>query len=112
MSGGCLISPGFRIVKALFNRDWAPSISNLVLSSGITLTVPTAQANAIEVSLIKKVPDGRILLDFSADYFETSDDKILNSNFYFREFHNALAKTRNKSPGIDQVTKKMLSFFF
>ncbi|GBM23896.1 hypothetical protein AVEN_208524-1 [Araneus ventricosus] len=99
----------FRIIQALLNKDGSPSISNLVLSSGITLTALIAQANAIAASLIKRAPDERISLDFSADYSETSDDKTLNRPFSFREFENALAKTRNKSPGTDQVTKKMLS---
>ncbi|GBM39667.1 hypothetical protein AVEN_104887-1 [Araneus ventricosus] len=91
----------FRIVKALLNKDGSPSISILVLSSGITLTALTAQANATAASLIKKAPDERIPLDFSADYFEIPDNKTMNRLFSLREFHNALAKTRNKSPGID-----------
>ncbi|GBN52055.1 hypothetical protein AVEN_20028-1 [Araneus ventricosus] len=91
-----------RIVKAILNKDGTPCTTNLVLSSGITLTAPTAQANAIAGSLIKKAPDERIPLDFSADYLENSDDQTLNRPFSFKEFHNALAKTRNKFPGIDQ----------
>ncbi|GBN65099.1 RNA-directed DNA polymerase from mobile element jockey [Araneus ventricosus] len=97
----------FRFVKALLNKDGSPSISNLVLSSGITLRAPIAQADAIAASLIKRAPDAQIPLDFSVDYFETSDDKTLNCPFSFREFQNGLVKTRNKSSGIDQVTKKM-----
>ncbi|GBM97660.1 hypothetical protein AVEN_11673-1 [Araneus ventricosus] len=97
----------FRIVKALLNKDGSPSISNLVLSSGITLTVPIAQVNAIAASLIKRALDEQIPLDFSAYYSETLDDNNLNRPFSFREFQNALAKTRNKSPDIDQVIKKM-----
>ncbi|GBN08225.1 RNA-directed DNA polymerase from mobile element jockey [Araneus ventricosus] len=99
----------FRTVKASLNKDGVPSTYNLVLSSGITLTTLTAEANAIAISLIKKAPEERIPLDFSADYFKTLDDQNLNRPFSFREFHNTLAKTRNKSPRIDQVTKKMLS---
>ncbi|GBN51605.1 hypothetical protein AVEN_269114-1 [Araneus ventricosus] len=90
----------FRIVKAILNKDGCTT--NFVLSSGITMTAPTAQANAIEGSLIKKAPDERIPLDFSAYYLENSDDQTLNRPFSFKEFHNLLAKTRNKSPGIDQ----------
>ncbi|GBL91552.1 hypothetical protein AVEN_23615-1 [Araneus ventricosus] len=57
----------FCIVKALLNKDGSPCVSNLVLSSGTSLTAPLAQANAIAVSLIKRPPEERIPLDFFPD---------------------------------------------
>ncbi|GBL75210.1 RNA-directed DNA polymerase from mobile element jockey [Araneus ventricosus] len=83
----------FRIVKA---------------SSG-TLTAPLAQANAIAVSLIKRPPEERIPLDFSPTQNMSSDYDNLNCSFSMREFQNSLDKTKNKSPGADMITKKMLS---
>ncbi|GBM64645.1 hypothetical protein AVEN_91713-1 [Araneus ventricosus] len=37
----------FRIIKALLSKDGTPCTSHLVLFSGVTLSSPVAQANAI-----------------------------------------------------------------
>ncbi|GBM10127.1 hypothetical protein AVEN_258735-1 [Araneus ventricosus] len=80
----------FRIVKALLNKDESPCVSNLVLSSGTSLTAPLAQANVIAVSLIKRPPEERIPLDFSPTQNMSSDYDNLNCSFSMREFQNSL----------------------
>ncbi|GBO20203.1 RNA-directed DNA polymerase from mobile element jockey [Araneus ventricosus] len=97
----------FRIIKALLEKDGSPCVSNLMLSSGTSLTAPLAQANAIAMSVIKKPPEERIPFDFSQNL--RSDYDSLNCSFSMREFQNSLDKTKNKSPGADMISKKMLS---
>ncbi|GBN27503.1 hypothetical protein AVEN_67561-1 [Araneus ventricosus] len=79
-----------------------------MLSSGTSLTAPLAQANAIAMSLIKKPPEERVPFDFSPTQNLRSDNDSLNCSFSMREFQNSLDKTKNKSPGADMISKKML----
>ncbi|GBO01661.1 hypothetical protein AVEN_7741-1, partial [Araneus ventricosus] len=75
----------FRIIKALLDKDGSPCVSNLMLSSGSSLTAPVAQANAIAMSLIKKPPEERIPFDFSPSQNLRSDFDSLNCSFSMRE---------------------------
>ncbi|GBL98515.1 hypothetical protein AVEN_111634-1 [Araneus ventricosus] len=96
----------FRIIKAMLNKDVSPCQSHLILSFGMVLSSPTAQANAIATNLIKNVPAERIPLDFSENYPQSPAVQSLNQPFSMKEFKNALSKTSNRSPGPDKITKK------
>ncbi|GBO30297.1 hypothetical protein AVEN_97317-1 [Araneus ventricosus] len=83
--------------------------SHLVLVSGVTLTSPVAQANAIATSILKKAPKQIIPMDFSkVNLLKTSYSRSLN-NFTINELKVALSKNAYKSPGKDGITKKMIS---
>ncbi|GBM00076.1 RNA-directed DNA polymerase from mobile element jockey [Araneus ventricosus] len=99
----------FRIIKAMLSKDGTPCLSHLVLVSGVTLTSPVAQANAIATSILKKAPKQIIPMDFSCESSETIHSRSLNIPFTINELKVALSKMRNKSPGKDGITKKMIS---
>ncbi|GBL79235.1 hypothetical protein AVEN_92459-1 [Araneus ventricosus] len=96
----------FRIIKALLDKDGSLCVSNLMLSSGTSLTAPLAQASAIAMSLIKKPLEERIPFDFSPTQNLRSDYDSLNCSFSMRAFQKSLDKTKNKSPGADMISKK------
>ncbi|GBM26977.1 Anoctamin-10 [Araneus ventricosus] len=99
----------FRIIKAMMNKDVSPCQSHLILSSGMVLSSPTAQANAIATNLIKNAPAERIPLDFSENCPESPAVQSLNQPFSMKEFKDALSKTSNRSSGPDKITKKIIT---
>ncbi|GBM24382.1 hypothetical protein AVEN_167618-1 [Araneus ventricosus] len=90
----------------MLNKDVSPCQSHLILSSGMVLSSPTAQANAIATNIIKHAPTERIPLEFSENYPESPAVQRLNQPFSMKEFNDALSKTSNRSPGLDKITKK------
>ncbi|GBM26173.1 RNA-directed DNA polymerase from mobile element jockey [Araneus ventricosus] len=93
----------------MLSKDGTPCSSHLVLVSGVTLTSPVAQANAIATSILKKAPKQIIPMDFSCESSENIHSRSLNIPFTINELKVALSKMRHKSPGKDGITKKMIS---
>ncbi|GBM66016.1 hypothetical protein AVEN_152215-1 [Araneus ventricosus] len=89
----------------MLDKDVSPCHSHLILSSGMVLSSPTTQANAIATNLIKNAPAERIPLDFSENYLESPAVQRLHQPFSMKEFKDALSKTSNRSPGPDKITK-------
>ncbi|GBO15601.1 hypothetical protein AVEN_121533-1 [Araneus ventricosus] len=66
----------FRIIKAMLSKDGTPCSLHFVLVSGVTLSSPVPQANAIATNILKKAPNQKIPIDFSCN---SSEDNLSRS---------------------------------
>ncbi|GBM79504.1 RNA-directed DNA polymerase from mobile element jockey [Araneus ventricosus] len=99
----------FRIIKAMISKVYTLCSSHLVLVSGVTLTSPVAQANAIATNILKKAPNQKIPMEFLCESSENNLSRSLNVPFTIKELNVDLSKMHKKSPGKDGITKKMIS---